>query len=490
MTQNVIDPPGKPLPHISQPLRDQHTRLSTVGAISLLVLICLLLTLFTGLLVYSLSPIGQRAATIAATATHTPPTPTDQLSPTSSAPTSTPNLSLTPTPVPPVYSPNNVAAAPLQLPGGHYVIYEQQDRHKPQQNNLYMISLDGSGSPRMLTTPGYMYNEAVRPVLTPSGQLLYSGNGLWLTDIFSGTATQITTLAPNFVITSMDLSTDGKWIAWTTEPADGQGMIDTYAGPLGNPVRVYEQSAENCPCFRVFSMLDTLDKHDDGTLLLTDDRGSHEAVQNGLWVLDLGTPPSTTPVQILDEDPQQGPLLLSPYGNMLLYSTNEGEVPFPTDNSVPQDIAALTYANSLSLGTLGGHPLAVNGSQVILPEQHNLHSIADYHWVTTPLFSPDERSLVYVEFSSDEQAPYNRHSALYMVQISGSGSHLHVGTPKLLATSTAQLFELGGWFNNHVLTLYGDRTLYALDIQTGAVATIVQANSYARVVAIAGAGLI
>ncbi len=106
--------------------------------------------------------------------------------------------------------------------------------------------------------------------------------------------------------------------------------------------------------------------------------------------------------------------------------------------------------------------------------------------MTTPLFSPDARTLAYVEFSSDTQVPYDRHSALYTVPVSGSGSHLSVGKPGLLATSSNQLVELGPWINNHVLTMYADGTLYALDIQSGSIATLARPNGYAQIVAVVG----
>ena len=51
----------------------------------------------------------------------------------------------------------------------------------------------------------------------------------------------------------MALSNDGTMIAWSTEPVDGTGNIDIYAGPLAAPTIVYEQPALDCPCFRIFS---------------------------------------------------------------------------------------------------------------------------------------------------------------------------------------------------------------------------------------------
>lgn len=353
-----------------------------------------------------------------------------------------------------------------------------------QASNLYLVS-SASKSSQLIPAQGYIYNEAVPPILTPSGQILYSGNGIWLTDPFGGTPTQIADLPQGQVITSMALSSDGKMIAWSTEPVEGTGNIDIHAGPLADPSIVLEQPALNCPCFRIFSFMSGVGSQADHTLLLTDDRGSHEAVQYGLWSLDLTQTPAT-PQSILDENPQQGPLALTPSGNSLLYSSNEGAVPLPTDNSVPTDIAALSYANDLNLTTLSSSTLALGPSQAILAKQDQLSNSAQYHWVTTPIFSPDGHTLAYIEFSSDSQDPYDRHSALYTVQISGSGTHLHAGKPMLIATSTELLMELGAWFDNHTITFYADDSLYALDLQTNAISTLAQPGTYARIVAVIG----
>jgi hypothetical protein len=283
----------------------------------------------------------------------------------------------------------------------------------------------------------------------------------------------------------MALSYDGTMIAWSTEYVDGTGNIAIHAGPLAAPTIVYEQPALNCPCFRIFSFANGVGSRFDNTLLLTDDRGSNEAVQYGLWSLDLSQT-TATPQSILDENPQQGPLALTPYGNGLLYSSNEGAVPIPTDNSVPTSIAALSYANDLNLTPLSGSSLTPGTSQIILAKQDNLSNSAQYHWVTTPVFSPDAHTLAYIEFSSDSQDPYDRHSALYTVQISGSGTHIHAGKPRLIGTSTELLMELGAWFNNHIITFYADGYLYAMDLQTNALTTLAQADKYASIVAVIG----
>jgi hypothetical protein len=428
-----------------------------------------LLLLFSGELVYSLVRTGQDArplATQTARATSTTGsqtgTATQSAQPSASATSSISVL-------------NHADAPPLQLSSSVYFVYETND-------TLYLVSADGSFS-QVIPTKGFISDSAVPPILTPAGQLLYSGDGIWMTDIFGGTPTQIAPLDAGQVITSMALSSDGETLAWSTEPANGTGTLVIRAGPIDNPTVVYQQSALNCPCFRIFSFMNGSSAQADSTLLLTDDRGSHQAVQNGLWSLDISTTPATLH-PILAGDPTQGPLALTPSGNTLLYSSDEGTVPAPTDSSVPPDVAALSYANSLSITTLSGIPLAIRNSQIVLPEQDNLSNGALYHWVTTPVFSPDTHTLAYVEFSSDQQEPYDRHSAIYTVQITGSGAHLRAGKPQLLATTTSQLVELGPWYNNHILTFFADGALYALDIQSGSLALFAQPSSYARIVAV------
>ncbi len=470
MAQQVSDPPGQQPPHVTPPQADARARFTKAGILSLLILVGLLLLLFSGQLVLGLLHANDARHVVA----NTHPTSTAQSSK-KVTPAPTQGLDATASTSSPFVAPNNVTLPPLQLPAGYDVIYEQK-------SGLFVVSSTGN---RAIPTQGYIYNEAVPPILTPSGQILYSGNGIWLTDILGGTPTQITPLPPGQVITSMALSNDGKMIAWSTEPVDGVGVIDIHAGPLAAPSVVYEQSVLDCPCFRIFSFMNNSGPQADTTLLLTDDRGSDEAVQYGLWSLDLTQTP-LIPLPILDENPQQGPLALTPSGNGLLYSPDEGAVPVPSDNSVPADIAALSYANSLSLTPLNGSSLAPGLSQVLLPEQDNLSNSAQYHWVTTPIFSPDAHTLAYVEFSSDAQDPYDRHSALYTVQISGSGTSLHAAKPQLLATSTDRLVELGAWFNNHIITFYGDGTLYAMDIQSGALTTIARPRTYARLIAVVG----
>ena len=411
-------------------------------------------------------------------------TPTASASQTTLAGKATPAPTLSPTPVSdaPFSPPDNAPIAVLQLPTGHTLIYEED-------TGIYLVSSAG-GTPQQLSTPGYLYNEAARPILTPADELLYSGtNGIWLINIFTGITTRVAALAPNQVITAMMLSSDGTTIAWSTQAANGGGVIAVFAGSLTAPVKVFAQSSTHCPCFRVFSFLNGKGKQGNDTLLLTDSQQSYEAIQYGLWSLDLTAPPLTAqPSLLLPENTSQGPLALAPYSNVLLYSSYEGDIPVPTDGSVPPDIGTLTYPNSLDVTTLAGRPLKTDITQTLLPEQHDLPNSAEYHWITTPVFTPDGHSIIYVEFSSLSQPPYDRSSAIFSASISGAGKSLRVGQPQLLLTSTARLVELGGWFSNNVLTIYADNALYALNIQHDTIAAIIHTYTYARIIGSVGTG--
>ncbi len=431
-----------------------------------LVLVGLLLFLFVGESLWNVSQLVARK--------------------TSSSPRPTPTINSNKD-VGPLLPPGQATAPLLTLPIGKYALYQQQ-------KSISIVPLVG-GLSTVLTTPGYIYNLAAPPLLTPSGQLLYSGDGLWLTDISNQLPTQIAKLPTGQVITSMVLSSDGTSVAWSTEPANGVGDVTIYAGPLEKSVVVYQHDASDCPCYRAFSFLHGGGAKANSTLLLTDDRGDHHAVHYGLWSLNLADIPPEDPQLLLDGDAQQGPLALSPMSNTLLYSTDQGIVPATDDLSVPTDVAALNYPNSLALANINVSSTPSDGdaslqsTHMILAEQHDLTNSAAYHWVTTPLFSPDGHTLIYIVFSSDAQTPFDRHSAVYMVHSSGSGTHLVVGKPQLLATSTDRFVELGAWIDNSTLTFYSDGTLYALDITHGAVATITAMKTYTRTIAVVQGGI-
>ena len=483
MSQYVSDPPEEnklpTLEPVAPLAQKKRANLSKMGITALFVLIGLSLLLFSGQIIVGLT---QTSPARAAQKAFPRPTPGTFMAQNAASPTPAQGAAPTPTPTPvsPFFSPSNADAPALQLPGGHSVVYQST-------THLYLVSTtDNSILP--IYTPGYTYSQAVRPILTPDGRLIYSGDqGIWITDVFDPQPTQIAHLDANMVVASLALSQDGKVIAWSTEPTDGMGQMSIYAGPLTSP-QLIRQSTLDCPCFRIFSFSNGTGSAADQTLLLTDDRGgSNEAVQYGLWSLDISTP-SATPQLLMDESSQQGPLAFVPYSNTLLYAPYEGAVPVPTDGSVPSDVAALSYANSLSITTLDSSSLQQGNSQVVLPRQKNPANSGQDHWVTTPTFSPDGHTLAYVEFSSDTQDPYDRHSALYTVQINSSGSQIQAGHPQLVATSTARLFELGPWLNSHVITMYGDGSLYALDVQSGAMTTLAQPGGYLRLLAVVGTG--
>jgi len=431
----------------------------------LLVLVGMLFLLFTGQLFWNLSQVVARR-------TSTVPRPT---------PTVNHNKD-----VGPLLPPGQSTAPQLTLPIGKYVVYQQQ-------KSISIVPLTG-GLASVLTTPGYIYNLAAPPLITPSGQLLYSGNGLWLTDIFDGIPQKIAPLPAGQVITSMVVSSDGTTVAWSTEPANGVGNSVLYVGPLEKSVPIYQHDAADCPCYRVFAFWQGKGVQPNSTLLLTDDRGDHQAVHYGLWSLNLTTSPLEDPQPLLAGDTSQGPLALSSDDTTLLYSTKQDVVPTTDDASVPLDIAALNYPNSLSIAHSGisssGNDLdpVLQTTSTIFPEQHDLSNSAAYHWVTTPTFAPDGRTLLYIVFSSDAQTPFDRHNAVYMIHTRSSGTQLVVGTPQLLANSTDLFVELGAWISTSRLTFYSDGTLYALDTSNGAVSTIIKTTTYTRVIAVVQGG--
>ena len=473
----VSEPPEKPAIRAPEaeltPVRSTRPRYSRVGFVTLFVLISLSLLLFSGQIILSLtqtSPVN--AARQAAT-----PQARSSAAAQGTSPAATP----TPVSTAPLFSPNNTPMTPLQLPDGHSIVYQDA-------THIYLVSTTDN-TITSIYTPGYTYSQAVRPLLTPGGQLLYSGDqGIWLTDLFDQQPVQLASLDANTVITSLALSQDGKMLAWTTEPTNGTGQISIYAGPLQSPQLIRQQSALDCPCLRIFSFLNSANSAGDTTLLLTDDRGSDSAVQYGLWALDLSTS-GAQPKLIMSENAQQGPLAFAPYSTTLLYAPYEGAVPVPTDGSVPADVAALSYANSMSIATLDNSSLTLSQSQVVLRNQRNQANSPQSSWLATPTFSPDGQTLAFILFSSDLQAPYGRHSSLWTTQISGSGNQVKIGHPQLVAGSTARLLELGPWLNSHVITLYGDSALYALDVQNGALTTLVQSSAdYLRIIATVGVG--
>lgn len=448
-----------------QPPQSHTSRLSYISVFAFLALICLLTVFFAGLSLQTATSLQTRVTRV--------------------GPTRTAGQIRSTADVSPLLVPGASTASALKLSTQQYVVYEQT-------NGIFVTStLDGTA--QQITTPGYAYNRAIPPIVTPTGQLLYSGDGLWLTDLFNGAAKHIATLPPGQVITSLALSSDGSTVAWSTEPIDGIGNATIYAGPLEESTVIYTHDATDCPCYRVFSFLpesSSPDSTSDTMLLLADDRGDHHSVQYGLWTLNLADVPLETAQPLLDGDAPQGPLALSPDGKTLLYSSYQGVVPTPNNGSVPPDIQGLNYANSISVaniavsGSFTETQVTMGVSQEIVSPQRDLSNEADYHWITTPLFSADGHTLVYVEFSSDVQAPFTRHSALYTVHISNTGNHLTVQKPQLMETADAPYIELGTWLSSSVVTFYANQTLYALDISNGAITPLAQTKTYARTIAV------
>lgn len=454
MTQQINRPPKKAQEHDEASAFSEQSPISRRGMLALLTIVGLVFLVFTGLFVRK-SP--------------------DLVHP----PVDAPMLTATAVQMmaSPLQLPGAARPAQLQLSGSHTVVYAQK-------NALYRVSTPDS-APQPIQAPGYSYNRAVPPVLLANNQLLYSGNGLWITSIFPDgqPARQIASIPADQVVTSLVLAANGHDIAWSTAPANGNGVIRIYAGPLNSSSLVYQSAANKCPCFRVFS-LTTTQKTGQMRLLLSNDYGDHQAVTYNLWVLTVAPGTNSAPRPLLANNPPQMPLAQT--GDTLLYSTSNGFVPLPTDNSAPDDVAALNYANGLSLSTLNDAGTALQTKQTILPAQRDPSSFASDHWIATPRFSPDGQTLIYVQFSSDGQVPFARHSALYTVRMHDKGADRQAGEPQLLATTSARFVELGPWLNNSVLTFYADNALYAVDIRTGTTMLLTRLNDYGYIVAIIG----
>ena len=270
-------------------------------------------------------------------------------------------------------------------------------------------------------------------------------------------------------------------------PAYGKGSINLYAGPLKATLLVHQQPANLCPCFRVFSFLHDSASLEDKTLLLTEDHADHGPVQHGLWIFNLNEAAAAQPRQLLTSDPPQGALAVAPDHRHVLYASWEGYTPLPEDNSLPDGVKTLSYANDLNIAAINTQVPQLASSQVIVPGQRLLRpgalATSIYHWIITPHFSPDGRLLAYLEFTSNLDAPFTRKTKIYTVDIDSSGTQVALGSPQLLGVGESGYSELGDWLDEHQITLYVNNGIYALDFQHKKSAKIVQTKEYAQIIA-------
>lgn len=389
------------------------------------------------------------------------PTPTQAASP--------PGSTFAPIPPSPISGPASKAAPP-SLPPEKAIIFNDL-------NGIYLLTADAA-APEKLNTPGY--DPLVPPLLTNDGRVLYSGDGLYLLDpLQPATASplQITSIDPTTqVIASAAISPDGTEVFWTVEPHSGTGTTMLYEASLSEggssqPTLLYSQQASVCPCYTIFAP-EPEEAAGSPALLLTDDLGTPAAQGTGLWNFD----PAHLLIgpELLADEQGQAPLALSPDQRQLLYAPTTGEVPEPTDSSVPTQIASQPYGNSVTLAGWRGSSL---GAQMtIVPQQGNVHTFSQYHWITTPIFSPDSQTLAYIQFSADDTGPYDRHNTLYITATHGTLAST------VLATFNARLVELGSWLDNHTLILYADNGIYAMDTHTAAIGLLLPTFNYSHII--------
>ncbi len=346
-------------------------------------------------------------------------------------------------------------------------------------SGVYLLT-SSAAAPEKLNTPGY--TSLVSPVLTSGGQLLYAGSGLYLMDLFhttNATPLKIASIDPQKqIIASMAMSADGQQVFWSVEPHNGSGTISLYEATLtpegvSTPTLLYSQPTNNCPCYMVFGLAEA-GAGKTTKLLLTDNLGTPADQGTGLWAFDQVQQQVGT--QVLDEDQGEDPLVLSADHTLLAYAPTTGEVPEPTDGSVPSQVGSQPFGNSMAIvdaaSSGAGKPVT------IVSPQTNVHSFSAYHWITTPTFSPDNQSIAYIQFSSDDTGPYDRHSSLYVAPTKGSGA------PKVVANFSAQLVELGIWLDSHTLLLYADTGIYAIDTRTAAISLLSVVQNYSRIVGV------
>ncbi len=366
-----------------------------------------------------------------------------------------------------------------------------------QQDGIWLASLSKEGTPHHLVTPHYRYNQAVMPLLTPSGDLIYAADdGIRLLHInaLNGTTSAdklLASLADDTVVTSLVLNADGSQMAWSAAPRSGNGTITFYAGSLEATRQIYQQAAGHCPCWRVFAFASA----STSDLLLTEDHNDHLQVQHGLWLLK--NTPGKQPYQLLPGDPPQGPLAFSSQNNRIVYSSWEGYVPVWEQQTELTSLRTRSYANDLLLSSIPDELAPLRTPQAIVPLQP-AQQVPDtqaasrtgtptvvpypYHWETTPRFSADGESLLYIQFTVSSQAPFERYSTLYRADLSQVNASTNPLPVQPLATAPHSYVEAGSWIDEDTITLYADQTLYALNIQQGVVTTLTTTNGYAQII--------
>jgi hypothetical protein len=391
-----------------------------------------------------------------------------------------------PSPTPTITSPAGVAQPPAPpspisgkpgtgtpptLPRDAGIVYTSQ-------NNLYLLTPDLS-APETLNTPGYL--PLVPPMLTSDGHLLYAGDGLYLADLMhrqSVAPLQIASIDPaTQIIASATINADATQVYWSVEPRSGPGTITLYTAAItglgaSSPQVLYSQADNACPCFMLFG-LGASSTSGQPVLLLTDDLGAPAEQGIDLWQFDLGN--QEIGAALLNGQGQL-PLALSPDHTLVAYAPTSGEVPEPTDHSVPPEVGSQPYGNSLMVAAWNADGLVT--AQTLVAPQTNVPTFSAYHWMTTPLFTPDNQSLAYVQFSSDAVGPYDRQNTLYLAPVNGSAA------PGIIATFSAHLVELGGWLNSHVLLFYADGGLYALDTHTAAASLLGTVSDYSEIIGV------
>jgi len=439
------------------------------GLLAVIVFLSLFFLLFAGLTVSILaqsmvdqaSPNEQQAATT--------PTPTQVQGPL--------------TPLQP-----QAAGQRIPLPAHRSLLYEQADgiytipiKNLQPENTAKPAPTPTPPQATKLNTPGYEYNQSVPPLLTPANQLVYSGTGIWVLDLHHNSVKRIANWSDDVVITSLVMSQDGSTIAWSTAPLSGYGTVNIYVQQLnGAPQLAHQQVSGRCPCFRVFSVLNSQQSHP--TLLLTNDYGDHDPAAFGLWMLNTAQS-GQQPTQLLDTQLEKGPLVSSLQANMLLYAGNEMLTPLPSDRSMPVPVGTEYYANSLYLAQVNSQQQKLTNRQEILSPQQQQSNIGLYHWVTTPTFSPNRQTLVYVVFSSQSDGPYTRHNSLYTAHLQYQNGNVKVSAPQLLTpAANVHLLELGTWLDDNTLTFFADGSFYALNVQSGTAAFLGTASGYAHII--------